>query len=156
MGFWPRLPPVAVVCSKRVFLADFRLKKKLKKSEKKTCALVELCESVRMTTQTDSKNYNVQIALGPARLEGETLADYLMRTSTRNADAKVYWLKAESLFDCAVREVVAEYNGKILFARNSTWKLELTSVAAAEINARYAWNLVDDAEIAARCRIGSR
>jgi hypothetical protein len=64
-----------------------------------------------------------------------------------DADVSTYWLKTECLADCTVREVVAEYHGKILFARNGNYKLQLTSVAAAELNARWAWNLVDAAEL---------
>ena len=54
---------------------------------------------------------------------------------------KVYWLKAESLSDFAVAEVVGEYGGRVLFARNSNWKIELPAAAAAEINSRYNWSL---------------
>jgi hypothetical protein len=38
----------------------------------------------KLESNTNSKNYNVQIAVGPARLEGETLADYIIRMSAKN------------------------------------------------------------------------
>jgi hypothetical protein len=56
---------------------------------------------------------------------------------------KKYWMRSESLFDSAVREVVCEwFGGKILQRPSaSTWQVELTPEAAKFINDQYHWGL---------------
>lgn len=67
--------------------------------------------------------------------------------------SKNYWLKSESLFDSTVLEVVCEmFGGKILFHRNSNWKVELTVEAAQFINDRYHWGLESEEDVAKRLR----
>jgi len=57
------------------------------------------------------------------------------------AKLQKYHLRSYSLADATVAEVVAEFNGEIVWHRNAEWLLILADADAIEINARYNWQL---------------
>ena len=57
------------------------------------------------------------------------------------AKLQKYHLRSYSLADATVAEVVAEFNGEIVWHRNAEWLLILADADAVEINARYNWQL---------------
>ena len=62
-------------------------------------------------------------------------------TINESKTPKQYWLRSLCLSDDTVREVVADYNGKVLSVRNANYKIELTPECADEINMRFSWGL---------------
>jgi len=75
---------------------------------------------------------------------GKTSKEIVMREEIREAAAiKKYSLHTESLADSTVEEVVAEFNGQIVFHRNGNWFIKLSVASAIEINARYNWELTE-------------
>jgi len=131
------LPPIKPQAARRKFGLKSQ-PKIIQKSAFFTCALfTQVYLHGMTTTENNSATRNAEASATDLRSRAAKAAWQCRKA----AQLKKYWLRSYSLADATVAEVVAEFNGVMVWHNNAQWLLELAVADAVEINARYNWQL---------------